>query len=62
MRADQDQDQNAVNQRKGSPQPVKPTRAEYCRRCQKVLDTPERETYFARTGMCFWCAYVDSQG
>lgn len=33
-----------------------------CRRCGQVLDSPERETYFERTGMCFWCAYVDSQG
>lgn len=33
-----------------------------CRRCDQVLDALERETYFERTGMCFWCAYVDSQG
>ena len=60
MRADQDQD--AVNQRKGSPQSRPGQGEQRCKRCRKLLDAPERETYFARTGMCFWCAYVDSQG
>ena len=59
MRADQD----PVNQTKASPPGRKPSPSEQrCKRCQKLLDVPERETYFARTGMCFWCAYVDSQG
>lgn len=33
-----------------------------CRRCRKVVVNGEIETYFARTGLCFWCAYVDAQG
>jgi ribosomal protein L37E len=58
MRADQD----PVNRTKATPPANKPQTEQRCKRCQKVLDVPERETYFARTGMCFWCAYVDSQG
>lgn len=56
-------DQDPVNHPKASPPDRKPSHNERrCKRCQKLLDAPERETYFSRTGMCFWCAYVDSQG
>ena len=33
-----------------------------CRRCRKVISSTEQEIFFLRTGLCFWCAYVDSQG
>ena len=33
-----------------------------CRRCRKVISSAEQEIFFRRTGLCFWCAYVDSQG
>jgi hypothetical protein len=33
-----------------------------CRRCRKVISSAEQEIFFLRTGLCFWCAYVDSQG
>jgi hypothetical protein len=33
-----------------------------CRRCQKRIVDLEIEVYFGQSGLCFWCAYVDSQG
>jgi hypothetical protein len=33
-----------------------------CRRCHKPIRDLEMELYFLQTGLCFWCAYVDSQG
>jgi hypothetical protein len=33
-----------------------------CRRCRKLVSSAEQEIFFLRTGLCFWCAYVDSQG
>ena len=33
-----------------------------CRRCEKPIRDLEMELYFLQTGLCFWCAYVDSQG
>lgn len=38
------------------------TPAPRCRRCRKLVVNADIETYYARTGLCFWCAYVDAQG
>jgi hypothetical protein len=42
--------------------PAGTSTAPRCRRCRKVIASPEQEVFFLRTGLCFWCAYVDSQG
>jgi hypothetical protein len=33
-----------------------------CRRCNKPVEPADRDGYFARTTLCFWCAYIDTQG
>lgn len=33
-----------------------------CRRCQKKLGADERELFHERSGLCYWCSYVDPQG
>ena len=33
-----------------------------CTRCRKRIAELAAEPYFAKTGLCFWCAYVDAQG
>jgi hypothetical protein len=33
-----------------------------CKRCRKPITSEEYERFFERTGLCFWCAYVDPQG
>jgi hypothetical protein len=33
-----------------------------CRRCRQVISSAERESFFRRAGLCFWCAHVDAQG
>ena len=33
-----------------------------CRRCQLAVQSHEREVYFLRLGLCFWCAHVEAQG
>jgi hypothetical protein len=40
-------------------QSVGPSR---CKRCRKPISSEEYERFFERTGLCFWCAYVDPQG
>jgi hypothetical protein len=39
-----------------------PAIAPRCRRCRKIIASVDQEIFFLRTGLCFWCAYVDSQG
>ena len=39
-----------------------PATAPRCRRCRKIIASTDQEIFFLRTGLCFWCAYVDSQG
>lgn len=34
----------------------------HCPRCKKPIPQEERDLFFSRTGLCFWCAYVDPQG
>lgn len=45
----------AVPQRNAAAQPC-------CRRCRLPVPRDEREVYFMRSGLCFWCAHVDAQG
>jgi hypothetical protein len=33
-----------------------------CRRCRMPVRADEREVYFLRLGLCYWCAHVDAQG
>lgn len=57
------EDRERVNQTKATHAGNDSGRKELrCKRCGKLLEAPERETYYTRTGMCFWCAYVDAQG
>ena len=42
--------------------PFPPPRDLRCRRCRKPIRDLKMEVYFLQTGLCFWCAYVDSQG
>lgn len=47
------------------PRPAKPQHgdaAHRCRRCLKPVTDEEHERFFQRTGLCFWCAYVEPQG
>jgi len=44
------------------PHGTDPASAPRCRRCQKVITSAEREIFFVQTGLCFWCAYVDTHG
>lgn len=59
MTSTQPKDDNARVPAVTDTTPASPPR---CRRCRKVVVNGEIETYFARTGLCFWCAYVDAQG
>jgi hypothetical protein len=43
-------------------EPAGTAAAPRCRRCRKLISSAEQEIFFLRTGLCFWCAYVDSQG
>jgi hypothetical protein len=41
---------------------VPPSATNRCKRCRKPITSAEYERFFERTGLCFWCAYVDPQG
>ncbi|MBW3630120.1 MAG: hypothetical protein KY464_12580 [Gemmatimonadetes bacterium] len=49
-------------QQDSAPHPDSTATSPRCRRCRKVISSSEQEIFFLRIGLCFWCAYVDSQG